>query len=424
MNNIHQLYPPSNPVGQFVRIGHTGHRALESLYIANRVKIDHAVFDANHIKRQEDLRHTLFDGGAEIILDTKSAELVYVTGLSSSIKELPWADLGRKHWVGDWEGSNGLRRAEQIAEFTIENGVDAALSPSHAIENFNSDWLSADIQMVLLLRNALDRSGAKHIRIDYHLTLPVSLLRNQNEILSVVEKIADMPVGNLWFRISNFGMHASVTAIKRLIDLVWKLQDFRIPIVVDHVGGLSGISLAAYGAVGGVCHGIAEKENFNVSTWRKDQSNNNGGTKRRIYLPQLDLYLQKDKAEILLKGRSMKSLAVCNDPGCCRGIDEMMKHSKTHALNQSRRQIENLNNQPELKRADYLLNDVLQNTGRTLRKAIRVKFDDDSVTKKLQERSNRVDSLHSMLSSLYASSDLIPIAKTPKNKIRSMKKAG
>ena len=39
---------------------------------------------------------------------------------------------------------------------------------------------------------------------------------------------------------------------------------------------------------------------------------NNGGTKRRIYFPQLDLYLQQDKAEIFLKGRGMKSLAVCN----------------------------------------------------------------------------------------------------------------
>ena len=151
---------------------------------------------------------------------------------------------------------------------------------------------------------------------------------------------------------------------------------------------------------------------------------NNGGTKRRIYFPQLDLYLQQDKAEIFLKGRGMKSLAVCNDPKCCHGIDEMMKNSKAHALNQSCRQIEKLNNQPELKRVDYLLSDELQNTGRTLRKAIRIKLEDGSITNKLQERSNRADLMHSMLSGLYASSELIPIAKVPENKIRLMKKAG
>ena len=424
MNNIHQLYPPSNPIGHFVRIGHTGHRVLESLYTASQVSISHAVLDANHVKRQEDLRHTLYDGGTEIILDTKSAELAYEAGLNSSIKELPWADLDRKHWVGDWEGSRGLRRAEQIAEFAINTGSDAVLSPSHEIEDVNSVWLGADIQMVRLLRDALDRSAAKHIRIDYHLTLPVSLLRNQNKILSIVDKIADKPVGNLWFRVSGFGMNASVTAIKRFIGLAWKLQNYNMPIIVDNVGGLTGISLAAFGAVGGICHGVAEKENFKISTWRKVKSNYGGGPKRRIYFPQLGLYLQKDKAKTLLKGRGMKSLAVCNDPKCCHGIDEMIENSKPHALNQSCRQIKKLNDQPELKRVDYLLNYELQNTGRTLRKAMRIKLEDGSITDKLQKHSNRVDSMHSMLSDMDTSFESIPIAKAPIDKVRPMKKAG
>ena len=98
MNNIHQLYPQTaNPIGHFVRIGHTGHRVLENLYSADRVSISQAVFDANHINRQEDLPRTLFDGGTEIILDTKCAELAYKAGLNSSIKKLPWADS--KGWV-------------------------------------------------------------------------------------------------------------------------------------------------------------------------------------------------------------------------------------------------------------------------------------------------------------------------------------
>ena len=59
-----------------------------------------------------------------------------------------------------------------------------------------------------------------------------------------------------------------------------------------------------------------------------------------------------------------------------------------------------------------------------MRKAIRIKLEDGSITNKLQERSNRADLMHSMLSGLYASSELIPIAKVPENKIRLMKKAG
>ena len=425
MNNIHQLYSQTaNPVGHFVRIGHTGHRVLENLYSADRVSISHAVFDANHIYRQEDLLHTLFDGGTEIILDTKCAELAYKAGLNSSIKKLPWANSNREHWIGDWVGNSAQNKVEQIVEFAVKAGVDAILSPSHHIAGINSDWLNPDIQMVSRMRDVLDASGVKHIRVDYHLTLSVGLLRNQNEVLQIVQRIAEEPVGNIWLRISNFGMNATVPALKRLIDLAWKLQSNHIPLIVDNVGGLTGISLAAFGAVGGICHGIAERENFNISTWRKAQSKFNGGPKPRIYLPQLDLYLQKDKAEILLKGRGMKSLAVCNDPKCCHGIDEMMKNSKAHALNQSCRQIENLNKQPELKRANYLLDDLLQSTGRTLRKAMRIKLNNGLITKKLRDRSDRVDSIHSMLSGLYESSKAIPVARPPKKKIRTMKKAG
>ena len=425
MSEIHQLFPPTvNPIGHFVRIGHTGHRVLESLYTAGRVSISHAVFDANQINKQKDLLHTLFDGDTEIILDTKCAELAYEAGLNSSIKELPWANPHRKHWVGDWVGSNGSRRVEQIVEFAIKAGVDTILSPSHPIESLDSDWLDVDIQIANQLHDLLDEYSAKHIRVDYHLTVPVSLLRNLNEVLQIVQKIADKPVGNIWFRISNFGMNASVTGIKRLIDLAWNLQSCRTPLIADNVGGLTGISLAAFGAVGGISHGIAEKENFKISTWRKVQEKSTGGPKPRIYFPQLDLYLQKDRAEIFLKGRGTKSLAVCNDPKCCQGIDEMMKNFKVHALNQSCKQIEILNKQPELKRANYLLGDLLQTTGRTLRKAMRIKLDNDSITEKFRDRSHRVDSLHSMLSSLYESSKTIPVAKSPEKKIRTMKKAG
>ncbi len=89
MNSIHQLYlQTANPIGHFVRTGHTGHGVLENLYSAGRVSISHAVFDTNHINRREDLLHTLFGGGTEIILDTKCAELAYKAGLNSSINKV------------------------------------------------------------------------------------------------------------------------------------------------------------------------------------------------------------------------------------------------------------------------------------------------------------------------------------------------
>ena len=104
MSNIYSLHPQKHPVRHLVRIGHTGHRTLENLYTAGRAPISRAVVDAGHSLRQKELVATLSNGGAEIILDTKAAELANIAAIHSKAGQLPWANADRPHGASDWAG--------------------------------------------------------------------------------------------------------------------------------------------------------------------------------------------------------------------------------------------------------------------------------------------------------------------------------
>ncbi len=56
---VHFLHPPTAAVGYFLRLGHTGHRMLETLLAAGRVSIDRAVVDAAHLDEQGELLDVL-----------------------------------------------------------------------------------------------------------------------------------------------------------------------------------------------------------------------------------------------------------------------------------------------------------------------------------------------------------------------------
>jgi hypothetical protein len=53
---VHVLHKRSTEIGSFLRVGHTGHRKLESLIAASRLRFRRFVFDASHIEQQHDLR--------------------------------------------------------------------------------------------------------------------------------------------------------------------------------------------------------------------------------------------------------------------------------------------------------------------------------------------------------------------------------
>ena len=56
-----------------------------------------------------------------------------------------------------------------------------------------------------------------------------------------------------------------------------------------------GLSLLAFGAVGGLSHGVTLGERFDTASWHKvpEEGKKVFGAKMRIYLPMLDLMLPR-----------------------------------------------------------------------------------------------------------------------------------
>jgi len=422
MSNVYPLHRQKHPISHLVRIGHTGHRTLENLHTAGRAPISRAVVDAGHSLRQKELISTLSNSGAEIILDTKAAELATLAGIQTKAAQLPWANAERPHTAADWAGERGVALTRSVAEFAVTNGVDTVLSPAHLIQSVDSHWLVTDIQATHNLRRSLDQHDGGNVRIDYHLVVPSSLVKDIEHLKTLLQRLRSAPVDNIWLRVSGYGMDGTPAGTKRYIEAAWELAKLGKPLIADQVGGLVSLALASFGAVGGICQGVAEKENFRTSHWRRI-SGNGGGSEKRIYLPQLDLFLYRSKAEVFMTGRNARSLVICNDRQCCLKPDDIFNHSHAHALTQNVRAIERLNAQPELKRIDYLLGSVIPETGRNLRKAKKIRISDEKLTERLAKKSDRLDLMHQTLERINGEIESIPIAKTPIAKTVTVKRA-
>lgn len=392
MSNVLPLFPSPSTIGHFVRIGHTAHRYLEDLHQAGRLPIRRAVADAAHMDSQSDLMQTLGESGTELVLDTKSAELSMPASLGTKSAKLPWAnpDPTRFHEPKDWAGTRGRDLCERIAEFAVSHGVDAVLSPSHLVADPNDAWFVSDLKACSELRAALDRLGGRSIRLDYELIVPMRVLRDAQAVETIEHHLGEIDFSNLWIKASGFGMGATATAIARYVRAAHMLSSSGRPIVADGVAGLAGIAISAFGAVGGIAHGIAEKGRFDAASWKRPRNaNQTFGPKKRIYLPQIDQYLYEEQARTLLEGRGAKTLFLCTDPSCCPNKDDMFSQHRGHALIQSSRLVDRINSQPEPKRIDYFMDHMLAPVGRSLLKAEKLKLADPKINEKLNDLSKR-----------------------------------
>ena len=73
---------------------------------------------------------------------------------------------------------------------------------------------------------------------------------------------------------------------QRLSALPWALDrphgpdDFHslgVPLIGGMMGGLRGLSALAFGAAGGICHGVTQKGRFSASSWTRPASSSNPG---------------------------------------------------------------------------------------------------------------------------------------------------
>ena len=400
---IHRLHN-AIPIAGVLRVGHRDHGFLEDRLASGRLPYRRFVFDAAHIDHQLQLVEALKKAGHEIILDTNFAELGSVGKFKGAVSKLPWARADRPWTAEDVGGNRAAFLASQMADFAIKHKVDVVLSPSHLIEE-NQDWLSRDAQLANALRIALDKSGGADISIDYQLIMTAALLKQQDFRNSCLSILADVHAENIWLRTSGFDANSTGTGTRRFIEAVREFHVSGKPLIADMTGGMPALAAAASGAIGGISHGVGQKEAFRASEYRKVPVSTGGGGAARIYIADLGRWISEEHFKKIVQTKGAKSKLFCRDASCCaRGKDDMIDNPKGHFLHQRSGQIHDLSRVPETRREEHFLVRHIGPALSTARSLSRLKYEDSRVLEMIRAEGKRLDLMNDVLRDLMIDS--------------------
>lgn len=350
-----QREPAPDSLAFFVRVGRNDHQELLDLIASGERGFCGLVIEAQNVSRHRELIAEANRHGFHLVLDAKTQQMATIGGHSEGLAALPWG-LDRHHRLADFEGAAGRSRARQIVEAGTASGFTQILGPTHLVSGPNDPWLRRDIDMMGWTADEIKKSGAD-IDLIYSLAVPIDVLRDKAQRQALIASLADAPCEAIWLRIENFGDGASGDKTAAYIDGCRDFHERGLPIVGDHIGGLPGLGALAFGAVGGLAHGVTVLQSFSAANWRRPRMPGGGGPVRRVYLPSLDILLKPEIARSLLTSSTrVRARCGCRDTHCCpHGVQDMISHPARHALYQRAREVEMLGATPQsLRAARYL----------------------------------------------------------------------
>jgi hypothetical protein len=256
--------------------------------------------------------------------------------------------------------------------------------------------------------------GGRHIAIDFQIITTNTLLKGAAARDALIPIIQNLPTDNLWIRASGFGATATGAATRAFIESTRGFHELGKAIIADYAGGLSGLAAAAFGGVGGISHGMIQKEAFHMGDWKKPTTGG-GGVTKRIYVPELDRYFKEDQINALFSIRGTRSRFGCNDAACCaHGSEDMIENPQRHFIIQRSQQIKTLSEIPEARRAEHFLLHDLDQSVRSARLASRLKFGSESLAKLISETKKRLVNLRDPLGDLHLASSSASRSLAPK----------
>lgn len=389
------------PIGHSIRTGETAYKQLENLHAEGRLPATSVIIDASKARFQKEFIAALRDNGAEIILDTKAAELSTLGRFQGTAKGAPWAlnEEGRPLNPADFDARANVDLYGRIARFAVEIGATAVMAPTHFLQEGATDsWLEVDRQTVAYLRNTLDREGGGHIAIDYPLIAPHTKVIDGEHRARLIQRIAGLPFDNLVLRLSGFGASSGPLTMKRTLLAIADLQQLGYPILLDHVGGLIATGAIAFGFVSGIAHGIGERERFDARDWHKPPKerdpDNPFGRATYIPVPGFDRSFKMKDLELIAGATGGRRLVSCQDRNCCpRGLVSMLDKPRAHLAYQRFQAMQRLFEAPDLRRAQHFLDTDMRDAERKAGDLARLKTGDDKTNKALADGRKRIDTL-------------------------------
>lgn len=384
------------PLGLYLRPSHGDHCQLGNLLLAGPQRIFGAVIDATLSDRHKELREQLAKNRLDVILDPRTQPAAMPGGFKPSLGTLPWGGPNQ-HVLDDFRALAGRQRMVRLAEFAVTNGYTQVMAPTHVIMSPNDPWLGIDLEATTWLRAELDRRGGARIPIIYSLAVAYAVIKDPEQRAALIASLASMPAGSLWLKVDGFGADANPTAMSNYLDAAAAFHALGLPVVADHVGGLPALTLLAFGAVGGIAHGITANEGFKSYAWRNPKERGGGAGGWRVYFPGLDLMLTKQEAERLL-GSSPRARALFgnrNMQACPRGVDDMIANPVRAFVVQRAEEVASIGVVPEALRPQTFLDSHVRPTTDRALAATKIDWGTDeagkTLGKKLAAHRKRLD---------------------------------
>jgi hypothetical protein len=399
----------ASPLACFVGVGEA-HNRLADLHAAGHLPARQVVIEASRFRHQRELVSAIRESGAEIVLDTEAAELAAPARFAGHSRHAPWAPpnnpLGPPHFRGV---ASSEILAGKIARFTVANRVDVVLAPSHFLGDPTcTDWLSIDAASCRALRTAHDREGGSQIVIDYPVIISNSALNEVSLRGAVLSTLSDLPIDNVWVRVSGFGADAGPLTMQRYLHAISGFHNLGRPIIGDYLGGIAGMAALAFGALSGLGPGIGERERFDARTWHKLPKPRSQGAEfgraPRVSIPIVQRSVTLKELSLLAGAKGGARLCSCGDRACCpHGHRDMIADPRRHAAHQLFKSISSLEAIPDLRRESYFLNGPMAEADRLARqiKALRpvsadaekLGVDGESLIRRLDHYSRRLERL-------------------------------
>ena len=409
--------PDPEGLGFYVRVGRNDHVTLLELLATGEEGIFGLVIDAQHVDRHRELITEARRRDLDVILDPKVLQMGFPGAITEVLSALPWG-LDRHHNVTDFDGSAGQQRAAQIVEVSAGNGCTQLLGPTHLLSSANDPWLRRDIAMMNGTANEIARSGAE-LDLIYPLAVPMRLLRSAAERRAIIAAIADAPCAAIWLRVENFGDDATGEKVAAYVEACRDFHARGIPLVGDYVGGLPGLGVLAFGAVGGIAHGVTVQQSFRASNWRRPPVEGGGfGPGWRVYVPQLDVLLKPKAAQMLFAASSnMKAMCGCRDTHCCpHGPRDMVERPARHAIYQRAREIERTSAVPQSVRAAHYLNENVRKVSDNVAQVAAFPVGDEALAKSLQGKQREMSRYRQTVARFSENDKVASVAAAPQRR--------
>jgi hypothetical protein len=406
------------PLGLFLRVGHNGHKDVQTFISSGDAAIGGVVIEAKRLTRHKELLSLVLERSIDAILDPQTQAMGTVGGYSSSMDGLPWS-AKRPHTPSDFSTEFSRHKlADEVAQFAVTNGFTQVLAPTHLIAGPDDDWFDVDLATATALRGALLRRGAAGVQVNYSLALTYEAFRNPTKRQAVLNRLRGTQMDSLWLHIDGCGSDSSPTAATRYGDAAVEFQSLGVPIIADHMGGLVGLALLAFGTVGGLCHGITQGEQFHCGHWRKRSEGEGFTPPVRVYLPSLDMLLARDDAEKFFEtGGKARTAFGCKNTACCsRGIQDMLQSPARHFMYQRTREVAGLAQVPESLRPQHFMEEHLRPASDKAVLATTQLTLPDALSKRMSAKSKRLDELRVVLSDYAQKRRDMKFAQHPKTR--------